>query len=94
MSPHDMISYRKEFDKAAEILGWTKKEVTVWHERDWDCSWEETVWFATSGDRLFSENKLEVGLVKEIIRIANNIESAINVLRGEFSLSPGEIKYE
>ncbi len=71
MSPNEMVKYREKFDRAARLLGWEKKEITVEHERDWDCSWEETIWMS-GNERLFSESDLEEGLVKEIIRIAND----------------------
>jgi hypothetical protein len=70
MSPFEMTAYRDRFDKACAKLGWKKVEVTEQHERDWDCSWKETVWLSATANRLFSENDLEEGMVNEIIRIA------------------------
>lgn len=69
MSPHEMSAYRERFDAAADVLGWTKHEVTEHHERQWDCSWTEVVWFY--GDvRMLSEKDLSPGLAEWLIELA------------------------
>ena len=72
MSPDAMTKYRKEFEKAAEIFGWEKKEITEYHERDGDCSWKEISWSSKDGDWLFYESRLSEGLIKEIIKLSKN----------------------
>lgn len=76
MSPYEMNEYREEFDKACRTFGWEQKTVEMQHERDERCSWSESVWLYQN-ERLFSEDNLEEGLVKEIIRIADLIRGLV-----------------
>lgn len=70
MSPNDMMPFREDFELACRKFGWHRKTVIFEHERDWDRSWTEEVWLDRNNTRLFSEDDLEVGLVRELIRIA------------------------
>ncbi len=69
MTPFEMDFWREQFDEAALKLGWTTKEEVVEHERD-NRSWKQKVWYSGNGGYLFSEEELQLGLLKEIIRLA------------------------
>lgn len=69
MSPYELTNYRTELDAALTKLGWVRKTVEQYHEREWDCSWKEECWYK---DNMFliSENNLTLGLVEELIKIS------------------------
>ena len=76
MSPHELAPYRQALTNALQILGWTRREVEHEHERDPDAVWTEAVLFGPSGEWLISEDRLTPGLVREIIRLAAELDAA------------------
>ena len=76
MSPHELAPYRPALDAALAILGWTRREVELEHERDPDTVWTEAVLFGPDGDWLISEDRLSLGLLHEILRLAGELDAA------------------
>jgi len=71
MSPNEMNHYREEFNEACKTLGWSVKTVEYPHERDERYGNRTAqVWFNCLGERLFDEDSVEEGLIKQIIYIA------------------------
>lgn len=74
MSRAEMEVWREQFEEAAARLGWEKEEITVEHERQWDCSWVETEWRDQNGVYLFFERDLSLGMLKQIIRLSRLVK--------------------
>jgi hypothetical protein len=73
MSPHEIHQLPFNLTETLEKLGWEKKTVTQYHERDSDCSWERDCWYNKDNKFLFEESDLSMHMAYELKSIVEEL---------------------
>lgn len=72
MSPYDISKLDFNLKETLEKLGWKLKQKIVYHERDYDTSWNENVWMKND-EYIITETKMSEGLAKELYRLSKYV---------------------